>query len=262
MHGSWLIDPLYALSGLSVGFLIGLTGVGGGSLMTPLLILVFGIHPASAVGTDLLYAAATKSAGTIAHHANDSVEWKIVGRLALGSIPATILTILIFHHFGASGPTAAAVISITLGVALVLTALMLLFKGPIVRAAVRRNPDFGLNSSILYTIAVGVVVGVLVSISSVGAGALGTSALFFLYPRLPAAKIVGTDIAHAVPLTLIAGLGHAWLGTVHLHLLASLLAGSIPGIVAGSIVTRFTSEAVLRPALAVILAVVGVRLLG
>ncbi len=262
MHGSWMIDPLYALSGLAVGFLVGLTGVGGGSLMTPLLILIFGVHPASAVGTDLLYAAITKGAGTITHHANNTVEWKIVGRLAIGSVPATILTILAFHHFGASGPEASAVISITLGVALVLTAAMLFFKAPILRAAMRRNPDFGVNTSILATILVGFVVGVLVSISSVGAGAVGTSALFFLYPRLPAAKIVGTDIAHAVPLTLLAGLGHAWLGTVHLHILVSLVAGSIPGIVAGSLATRFTPEGVLRPALAVILAVVGVKLLG
>ncbi len=262
MHGSWLIDPLYALSGLAVGVLVGLTGVGGGSLMTPLLILVFGVHPAAAVGTDLLYAAATKSVGTIAHHANDSVAWAIVGRLALGSVPATILTILALRHFGATGPASASMISLTLGAALVLTAAMLLFKGPILRAAIHRNPDFGLNTSIAYTVIVGFVVGVLVSISSVGAGAVGTSALFFLYPRLPAARIVGTDIAHAVPLTLLAGLGHAWLGTVHLHILVSLLAGSIPGIVAGSLATRFTSEAVLRPALAVILAVVGARLLG
>jgi len=262
MHGSWLIDPLYAFSGLLVGVLVGLTGVGGGSLMTPLLILLFGMHPASAVGTDLLYACITKGAGTIAHHSNDMVEWKIVRRLAAGSVPATILTILALWHFGTTGPGAAAVISITLGAALVLTAGMLLFKGPIVRAAVRRNPDFGLGTSITATIAVGFVVGVLVSISSVGAGAVGTCALFFLYPRLPAAKIVGTDIAHAVPLTLLAGLGHAWLGTVHLHILVSLVAGSIPGIVAGSLATRFTSEAILRPALAVVLALVGVKLLG
>ncbi len=262
MHGSWLIDPLYAVSGLTVGFLVGLTGVGGGSLMTPILILLFGVHPSSAVGTDLLYAAVTKGAGTIIHHANESIEWKIVGRLAIGSIPATLLTILAFHHFGATGPRAASVISITLGTALVLTAAMLLLKGPIIRAASDRNPDFGLNTSIAYTIIIGLIVGVLVSISSVGAGALGTSALFFLYPRLPVARIVGTDIAHAVPLTLLAGLGHAWLGTVHLHLLVSLLAGSIPGIVAGSLATRFTPESVLRPALALILVVVGVRLLG
>ncbi|HWA80439.1 MAG TPA: sulfite exporter TauE/SafE family protein [Acetobacteraceae bacterium] len=262
MHGAWLIDPLYAVSGLLVGILVGLTGVGGGSLMTPLLILIFGMHPASAVGTDLLYAAITKSAGTITHHSNNAVAWRIVGWLAVGSLPATILTILALRYLGTTGPGAASVISITLGVALVLTAGMLLFKGPIVRAAVRRNPDFGLRTSITATIAVGFVVGVLVSISSVGAGAVGTCALFFLYPRLPAARIVGTDIAHAVPLTLLAGLGHAWLGTVHLHILVSLLAGSIPGIVVGSLATRFTSEAVLRPALAVVLALVGVKLLG
>jgi uncharacterized membrane protein YfcA len=262
MHGAWLIDPLYALSGLVVGMLVGLTGVGGGSLMTPILILLFGISPASAVGTDLLYAAITKGVGTAVHHAGDTVEWKIVGRLAIGSIPATIVTILALHHFGATGPAAEAVISAALGAALLITAFVLLLKGPIIRAAIRRSPDFGLNTSIFYTIAVGFIVGILVSVSSVGAGAAGTSALFFLYPRLPAAKIVGTDIAHAVPLTLLAGAGHAWLGTVHLHILLSLLAGSVPGIVAGSLASRFTSESFLRPALALVLALVGARLLG
>ncbi|HTU54481.1 MAG TPA: sulfite exporter TauE/SafE family protein [Acetobacteraceae bacterium] len=262
MHGAWLIDPLYALSGLLVGMLVGLTGVGGGSLMTPILILLFGISPASAVGTDLLYAAITKGVGTVVHHAGNSVEWKIVGRLAIGSIPATIVTILALHHFGATGPRAASLIALTLGVALVITAVMLLLKGPIIRAAIRRSPDFGLNTSILYTVAVGLIVGILVSISSVGAGAAGTGALFYLYPRLPAAKIVGTDIAHAVPLTLLAGLGHVWLGTVHLHILLSLLAGSVPGIVAGSFATRFASESVLRPALALVLALVGAKLLS
>lgn len=262
MHGSLFIDPLYALSGLLVGALIGLTGVGGGSLMTPLLILVFRVHPAAAVGTDLLYATFTKTAGTAVHHANQSIEWRIVARLGIGSIPATILSILALRQFGATGPRAEALISVTLGIALLLTAAMLLFKGPIVRAAIRRSPDFGQNTSFACTTAVGFLVGTLVSVSSVGAGAIGTGALFFLYPRLPSATIVGTDIAHAVPLTLLAGLGHAWLGTVHLHILGSLLAGSIPGIVAGSFVTRYTPEAVLRPTLALVLAMAGARLLG
>jgi uncharacterized membrane protein YfcA len=262
MHGSWLVNPLYALSGLLVGALIGLTGVGGGSLMTPLLILVFGVQPASAVGTDLLYATITKTAGTAVHQANQSIEWRIVARLGIGSMPATILSILVLRRFGATGPKAEALISITLGIALLLTAAMLLFKGPIMRAAIRRSPDFGQSTSFVCTAAVGFLVGVLVSISSVGAGAIGTGALFFLYPRLAGAKIVGTDIAHAVPLTLLAGLGHAWLGTVHLHILASLLAGSIPGIVAGSFVTRYAPEAVLRLTLALVLAMAGARLLG
>lgn len=257
-----LIDPFYALSGLGVGILVGLTGVGGGSLMTPVLVLVFGVPPVSAVGTDLLYAAVTKIAGTTVHHANGNVEWKIVGRLLIGSVPATVLTILALSLFGATGPGMAALISLVLGIALLLTAATLFFQGPIVRAAIRRRPDFGLNTSIAYTIAVGFAVGVLVSISSVGAGALGTTALLFLYPRLPMAKIVGSDIAHAVPLTLLAGLGHWWLGTVHLHLLASLLVGSIPGIMIGSFATRFAPEQVLRPMLAVVLVLTGVRLLA
>lgn len=262
MHGAWMISPLYALSGLLVGMLVGLTGVGGGSLMTPILILVFGVHPASAVGTDLLYAAVTKTAGTAVHSLNGNIEWKIVGWLALGSMPATVFTILAFGHFGATGPGVTTLISIVLGVALLFTAVILLLKGPIVRAAIRRSPDFGLDTSVGLTVAVGFVVGVLVSISSVGAGALGTTALMFLYPRLPVARIVGSDIAHAVPLTLLAGLGHWWLGTIHLHILGSLLVGSIPGIVLGSFATRFAPELVLRPALALVLVLVGVKMLG
>ncbi len=256
-----LINPLYAFSGLLVGLLVGLTGVGGGSLMTPLLILLFGIHPSTAVGTDLLYAAVTKTAGTGVHGLNRTIDWGIVGRLATGSIPATIATIIALHFFGTTGPRANALINTVLGGALVMTAITLLLKGPILRFAVRRNPDFGATSSVALTILTGFVLGVLVSISSVGAGALGTAALMFLYPRLPVVKIIGSDIAHAVPLTLIAGLGHWWLGTINFLLLASLLSGSIPGIIAGSYSTRFIPETVLRPLLAIVLILVAAKLL-
>jgi uncharacterized membrane protein YfcA len=261
MHDVGMIDPVYVVSGMVVGVLVGLTGVGGGSLMTPLLILLFGVHPATAVGTDLLYAAVTKSVGTGVHGVNRNIDWRIVRRLAAGSLPATLVTIVALHHFGATGPRAAALISGILGVALIITATTLVLKGWIVRLAIQRNPDFGLNASVGLTVVTGIVLGVLVSISSVGAGALGTTALMFLYPRLPVTKIIGSDIAHAVPLTLLAGLGHWWLGNINLLLLLSLLTGSIPGIVAGSYLTRFTPEGVLRPLLAAVLLLVAIKLL-
>ncbi len=252
---------LYVLSGLVVGILVGLTGVGGGSLMTPLLILFFKIHPSTAVGTDLLYAAVTKTAGASTHGLAKSVNWKIVGLLAIGSMPATAIVILLLQHFGAASPTTSKLISTSLAVALLISSTLLFLKKWLLDLAVRRSPNFGLKTSASLTILTGFVVGALVSLSSVGAGALGAVALAFLYPRLPTLKIVGTDIAHAVPLTLIAGLGHWWLGSINFPILGPLLVGSIPGIVVGSIAARFTPEGVLRIALAVMLAVVGLKMI-
>ncbi len=255
-----MINPLYALSGLLVGLLVGLTGVGGGSLMTPLLILLFGIHPSTAVGTDLLYAAATKTVGTGVHGFNRNIDWKIVGRLAAGSVPATIAKILLLGHFGTTSKQEAALISNVLAIALVISAVSLAFKSQILKMAIKRNPDFGGTSSVSLTILTGIILGVLVTISSAGAGALGTTALIFLYPRLPTSKIIGSDIAHAVPLTLIAGLGHWYLGTINFQLLASLLCGSIPGIIIGSLTTRHIPETGLRLALATVLMLVAAKL--
>ncbi|HZC17386.1 MAG TPA: sulfite exporter TauE/SafE family protein, partial [Caulobacteraceae bacterium] len=232
------VNPLYVVSGLVVGILVGLTGVGGGSLMTPLLILLFRIHPATAVGTDLLYAAATKTAGTSVHGFAKSIEWRIVGLLALGSLPATVIVILSLAHFGATNPSTAKLISVSLAVALLISATLLFLKRWILEEATRRSPDFGLKTSAGLTVATGFVVGALVALSSVGAGALGAVALAFLYPRLPTLKIVGTDVAHAVPLALIAGLGHWWLGSINFGLLGALVLGSIPGVVIGSISAR------------------------
>jgi uncharacterized membrane protein YfcA len=260
MHAHHLINPLYAVSGLFVGLLVGLTGVGGGSLMTPLLILLFGIHPSTAVGTDLLYAAVTKTVGSGVHGFNHNIDWKIVRRLATGSVPATIVTILLLGYFGTASKHETALISNVLAIALVFSAVTLALKGPILRAAMQRNPDFGVTSSLGLTILTGVVLGVLVTISSVGAGALGTTALLFLYPRLPTVKIIGSDIAHAVPLTLIAGVGHWYLGNINFHLLTSLLCGSIPGIIIGSLTTRFVPETGLRLALAAVLVLVAAKL--
>ncbi len=252
---------LYPLAGLLVGLLVGLTGVGGGSLMTPLLILLFGVHPVTAVGTDLLQAAATKSVGTAVHGLSGTVEWRITARLASGSIPASALTILAlsFGVYQASAPHA---ISVLLGVAVILTAVVLLFRGPLLRATAARAVAMPPRLVAQLTVAAGVVLGVLVTITSVGAGALGVVALTFLYPRLPTQRIVAADIAHAVPLTLVAGLGHWWLGTIDWGLLGSLLLGSVPGVVIGSLLAMHVPDRVLRPVLAAVLILAGGRLLG
>jgi uncharacterized protein len=254
------VDPRFMLSGFFVGLLIGQTGMGGGSLMTPILVLVFGVHPATAVGTDLLYASATKTAGTLVHGLNHTVDWRIVARLAAGSVPATVVTLVAISHFDLSGPESGRIIGLVLGVMLLLTALSLIFRrqflglvGPVLESIQPRQ-------AARLTIVVGVVLGGLVTLSSVGAGALGVTALLLLYPRVPMAVIVGSDIAHAVPLTLVAGVGHWWLGSVDWPLLTSLLAGSIPGIVLGSYLSAHIPDAVLRPILAVTLIVVGGRL--
>jgi uncharacterized membrane protein YfcA len=254
------VNPLFVASGFFVGLLVGQTGVGGGSLMTPILVLLFGIHPATAVGTDLLYASATKSVGTLVHGLNHTVDWRIVRRLASGSVPATVITLLVISHYNIGGPGSGRIISLVLGTMLLLTALSLIFRsyfvklmGPIVDRVTPRQ-------AAQLTVITGVVLGVLVTLSSVGAGAIGVTALLLLYPRVPIAVIVGSDIAHAVPLTLVAGVGHWWLGSVDWPLLTSLLSGSIPGIILGSYLSAHVPDTVLRPILATVLCIVGGRL--
>ena len=254
-------NALYAISGVFVGVLVGLTGVGGGSLMTPLLVLLFGFHPGTAVGTDLLYASATKSVGTLVHGSNKTVDWTITGRLALGSIPATIATVGLLYALHLNSDAVSKLISTVLGFALVLTAVTLLFRQRIYAFAASRNFDPSEQTTRTLTIMLGAALGVLITLSSVGAGAIGVTVLIFLYPKLPLARIVGSDIAHAVPLTLIAGIGHLALGSVNLPLLGSLLVGSMPGIIIGSQLTARIPEHVLRPMLAGTLAVVGTKLL-
>jgi uncharacterized membrane protein YfcA len=254
------INPLYTVSGLVVGLLVGLTGVGGGSLMTPILVLLCGVHPATAVGTDLLYAAVTKSVGTAVHGFSGTVDWRMVRRLAAGSAPATVATLVLLYLLGRHSAPSANVISFVLGLAVLLTAVLLLARGWLLRVlGPRLGPDGPRNAAAL-TVLTGMVLGVLVSLSSVGAGALGVTALFLLYPRAPAARIVGSDIAHAVPLTLLAGAGHWLLGSVDWHLLLSLLTGSIPGIIMGSLIAVRVPDRMIRPALACVLILVGGRL--
>ena len=259
IHG-FSIDPRFTLAGFLVGLLVGQTGVGGGSLMTPLLVLVFGMHPASAVGTDLLYASATKSVGTLIHGANRTVDWVITRRLAAGSVPAAILTLLAMSRFNLNSPGSARVISVALGVTLVLTALSLVFRQKFLAAVGPKLERITGRQTVGLTVATGAVLGFLVTISSVGAGALGVTALLLLYPRAPMPVIVGSDIAHAGPLTLLAGLGHWWLGSVDAPLLLSLLSGSIPGIILGSELAVRAPEALSRLVLAATLTVVGLKM--
>jgi uncharacterized protein len=254
------LEPLYSLSGFIVGVLVGMTGVGGGSLMTPVLILLFGVHPMTAVGSDLLYAAATKTAGTLAHGLNHTIEWRIVGRLAAGSVPMTALTLFALSKLDLRGDAAGGLITVALSTALFVTAGALIFRRRIVDAYGERFLRLDQRRIAVLTIATGAALGVLVSISSVGAGAIGVSALVLLYPRLPTARIVGSDIAHAVPLTLLAGIGHWIMGSVDWHLIGLLLIGSLPGIFLGSYMSSRVPDAVLRFTLATTLIIVGSKL--
>ncbi|HSM94562.1 MAG TPA: sulfite exporter TauE/SafE family protein [Rhizomicrobium sp.] len=254
-----LLDPLYVVSGLVVGMLVGFTGVGGGSLMTPLLILLFGVHPASAVGTDLIYAGVTKLGGSAVHGYNRNIDWKVVGLLALGSVPLAALTIWALFELGVDSKAVQSLITKVLGVALLFTALSLVFRKSLMRLYERRVGDLKPRLVSALTVATGAVLGVLVTISSVGAGAIGVTALVLLYPKMPTHRLVGTDIAHAVPLTLLAGLGHSILGTIDLHILLSLLCGSLPGIVMASMATTRVPEVAVRTALATVLLLVCAR---
>jgi uncharacterized protein len=256
-HG---VNYLYSLSGFIVGMLVGFTGVGGGSLMTPLLVLLFGFAPSTAVGTDLLYASITKASGTIVHSVNGTIEWRIVRRLATGSLPATLLTLIALHYSGIKSPHTASVITSVLGFALILTAAALLLRKTLherLGATIEKLPEDKIR---LLTIALGAFLGVIVSLSSVGAGAIGATVLLLLYPKLPMARIVGTDIAHSVPLALIAGIGHWMLGSIDWLLLASLLIGSVPGIMIGSQLAAYVPDRLLRTVLAGTLFIVGAKL--
>lgn len=250
-----LFDGMHAVAGLLVGTLVGLTGVGGGSLMTPLLVLMFGVAPGTAVGTDLLFAAITKIAGSAVHGKRETVDWKIVRRLASGSIPAALLTLGALAWFGKVGKNTENVILVSLAGLLALTAVAVIMRQQLFKVAAEAAPIEPPAKIIAWTVALGACIGVAVSISSVGAGAIGVTALLMLYPRSPMVKLVGSDIAHAVPLALIAGCGHWFLGDVNLTLLANLLVGSIPGVIVGSYLSSRAPDKVLQPLLGCVLAV-------
>lgn len=259
-----MIDIAHPLSGFLVGALVGITGVGGGSLMAPIMILLLGVAPATAVGTDLWFAATTKSVGGVVHHRLGDPDWQVVRRLAMGSIPASIATLGLLATLDMHQMKEGLIMQ-ALGVLLILTAMASLAWKRIGAVALslraetassfkRRQPGL--------TVFGGAILGVMVTLTSVGAGALGATMLMALYPlRMRAMRLVGTDIVHAVPLTIVAGIGHLWLGNVDFGLLGSLLVGSIPGIIVGSLIATRVKDGVIRPILAVVIFASGVKLI-
>lgn len=252
----------YIVSGFGVGLLVGMTGVGGGSLMTPLLTLLFGVAPAVAVGTDLAFASLTKSAGTLTHRLRGTVRWDIVKLLCMGALPAAVLAAIGLKAFGTLNPQLGLVIRYTIACSVLLTVVALLFKTKMLDW-LHAHPEKQLQGAALSgaTVVAGAVLGVLVTVSSIGAGAIGATLLVMLYPRLASAEVAGTDIAYAVPLTAIAAVGHWWLGSINWALLLTLLVGSVPGIVVGSWAARAVPEKFLRVLLALTLTTVAVKLL-
>ena len=259
----------FVFAGFAVGLIVGLTGVGGGSLMTPVLIFFFGIKPHLAIGTDLLFAAFTKMGGTVSLARQRLVPWRVVAQLCAGSIPAALLALWTLKALGPASGHAQRIMTTTLGFALLLTAAATLYK-VVAFSRQRQAADRALRQSSAeqatrprhwsLPVLLGAVIGTLVTFTSVGAGAIGVTVLLLVYPLLPLPRVIGADIAYAVPLTLVAGLGHASLGSVDWALLAQLLAGSLPGIWLGSRLVTRTPERLIRSALSVLLAWAGLKL--
>jgi uncharacterized membrane protein YfcA len=251
---------LYILAGAAVGLAVGITGVGGGSLMTPLL-LMFGFPPNVAIGTDLLYAAITKSGGVIAHQQQKNIDWSLVIRLAIGSLPAAIITSFSLSYFFDDANAYSHLLTFALGIMLVLTSTVLFFRQRLKPKIGQKNRfwDFTHKHSLGCTIIMGAILGVFVTLSSVGAGAIGAAILMMLYPHLAAHKVVGIDTAHAVPLTFIAGFAHLLLGNVNFVLLGSLLVGSLPAIYFGARLSRRIPNTLLQPILASLLMIIGLK---
>jgi uncharacterized membrane protein YfcA len=252
----------FPVSGLLIGLLVGLTGVGGGSLMTPMLILVFGMRALNAVGVDLLFAAVTKTFGTMVHGKMRTVEWPVVWWMLAGSLPMTVVTLLALRLLG---PTSAAVnhtATVTIGVALIITAVSVVLRPQVTSLSQRYFGHWASRRSKALTVVLGAVLGVLVPITSVGAAALGMPVLLLLYPRVVSSRLVGADIAHAVPLTLVAGMGHLFVRTIDPVLLLSLLAGSVPGVILGSFASGRIPDRLLRYVLSMALVLAGWKLIA
>lgn len=257
----------FVFAGFFVGLVVGLTGVGGGSLMTPILIFFFGVKPYLAVGTDLLFAAFTKMGGTVKLARSRHIDWPVVVNLSAGSIPAALVTLYILHRMGPANPAVQSIMTTTLGFALLLTAAATLYKalrGKTSPTAVAPGQEVAAAKPRHWSLPLvfGAVIGTLVTLTSVGAGAIGVTVLMLLYPLLPLPRIVAADIAYAVPLTLVAGLGHASIGSVDWSLLGKLLLGSLPGIWLGSHLMSKTPERVIRSLLSVLLAYAGLKLIA
>lgn len=259
------MEWIHTLSGFGVGLIVGLTGVGGGALMTPILVLLLGVTPGVAIGTDLWFAAITKLFGSAVHHHKGSIDWQVFGRLCMGSLPAAGLTSL-YLYFGDVTRTREGLLISAVGGVLVITALAMLFKAQLHSYGRRLrigSPDRFKGLQPLLTVLAGALLGVLVTMTSIGAGALGATLLLYLYPlRLTTARLVGTDLAHAIPLAIVAGAGHLFMGNVDFRLLGFLLLGSVPGVLIGSSLSSRTPEALLRAAVATVLCFVGVKMVA
>lgn len=254
------MDVMLVCAAALTGLLVGLTGVGGGALMTPLLLLVFGVAPLAAVGTDLWFAAITKLFATRVHHGHDLIDWSVVKRLWLGSLTASAAT-LIWIKLHPVEESAVVLLKTAIAVAVLLTAVGLVFQ--------RRLHELGrrlrITDSVQFkaqqpplTVAAGAVLGVLVTLTSVGAGALGAVFLAYLYPlRLTPPRLVATDIVHAIPLAIFAGLGHLVIGNVDIRLLGNLLVGSIPAVLIGAMLSARLPHRFLRRLLALVLLAIG-----
>ncbi|KAA3625402.1 MAG: sulfite exporter TauE/SafE family protein [Proteobacteria bacterium] len=247
------MDAVLLSTGFLVGAMVGLTGVGGGALMTPALVLC-GVPPATAVGTDLVYAAVTKSAGAVLHHVKGNVCWPVVRLMAIGSLPAAVTAIWFLGWLQERGFDYSPFVTTVLGIALLLTSVVI-FLGPWLRRA--EQPTRGVSGR-WSTAAAGALIGALVAASSVGAGALGAALLLVRHRSLPAIRVVGTDLAHALMLAVVAGIGHWQLGAVDVGIVWPLLTGSLPGVLVGARLAGSIPESVLRPAMAVLLMLLGV----
>jgi uncharacterized membrane protein YfcA len=257
-------NAMLMAAGAATGMLVGLTGVGGGAVMTPLLLLVFGVAPTAAIGTDLWFAAITKIAATRIHHGHGLIDWQVVRRLWLGSLPASALTLAAMTVMPIGAGTASFLKTMIAG-AVVLTALAMLFHKQLHglgRKFRLESVDKFKSLQAPLTITAGAALGILVTLTSIGAGALGVVFLAYLYPlRLTASRLIATDIVHAIPLAMFAGMGHLLIGHVDFTLLGNLLLGSIPGVIAGALLSAYLPQLVLRRVLSAILLFTGFKLL-
>lgn len=262
----------FILAGVLVGFCVGITGVGGGSLMTPILISLFKIEPHIAIGTDLLYAAISKFCGSIVHAKKTNIVWPIVLWLAVGSIPASLATHWVLENYLSQSASYKGILTMVLGFMLTLTGISIVFRGSIEKffSKFRQNESSELTEDLanihlrakekrVYIVVMGIVLGIFVTLSSVGAGAFGIMALVLMFPHLPMIRIIGSDVVHAVLLTLVAGLGHLSSGNVDLHLLGWLLVGSIPAIIIGTLISSRLPERMIRKILGITLFALGLN---
>lgn len=256
-----MFDPFVTLAGAFVGFIVGLTGMGGGALMTPILVLLFGVEPLTAVSSDIVASMVMKPIGGGVHWKRGTVNTGLVKWLVLGSVPSAFIGVLTLRHFGSGGALQAHV-KLTLGIALLVVSAGLVIK-PLLTARKKFGESLEpLAVKPLPTLLIGVLGGLVVGLTSVGSGSLMIILLLVLYPRLKLSELIGTDLVQAVPLVTSAALGHLFFGDFKLSLTASILVGSIPGVFFGA---RFSSRApdhVIRPSLVVVLLVSGLKLVG